>query len=144
MLPGADRRPADVLVPHWAGGRDVALDVTVIHPIQEATMPNAATTPGFALSFAHDRKLRGAEEDCRRQGIAFIPVVAESFGGWHSAAEREVKKLGAALARHTGQEEGQAIGHLWGRLGILLQRGNAALLANRVPGPPDPAIDGLV
>ena len=71
-------------------------------------------------------------------------MVAESFGGWHTAAEREVKKLGAALARHTGQDEGQATGHLWGRLGILLQRGNAALLANRVPGLPDAVIDGLI
>ena len=120
------------------------MDVTVVHPIQDATMPNAATTPGFALSFAHDRKIRGAEEDCRRQGIAFIPLVAESFGGWHTAAEREVRKLGAALARHTGQEEGEAIGHLWGRLGILLQRGNAALLANRVPELPGPLIDGVL
>ena len=144
MLPGADRRPADVLVPHWAGGRDAALDVTVVHPIQDATMPNAATTPGFALSFAHDRKIRGAEEDCRRQGIAFIPMVAESFGGWHTAAEREVRKLGAALARHTGQEEGEAIGHFWGRLGILLQRGNAALLSNRVPELPGPIVDGVL
>ena len=58
----------------------MALDVTVIHPIQEATMPNAATTPSFALSFAHDRKIRGAEEDCRRQGIAFIPLVASPLG----------------------------------------------------------------
>jgi hypothetical protein len=44
---------------------------------------------------------------------------------------REVRRLGAALARHTGQEEGVAMGHLWGRLRILLQRGNAALLALR-------------
>ena len=28
LLPGADRRPADILVPNWAGGRDAALDVT--------------------------------------------------------------------------------------------------------------------
>ena len=34
-------------------------------------------------------------------------MVAETFGGWHPGAEREVKKLGAALARHTGQEEGE-------------------------------------
>ena len=143
LLPGDDRRPADVLLPHWVGGRDAALDVTVVHPLQDATMPNAATTPGFALTFAHDRKIRGAEEDCRRQGIAFIPMVAESFGGWHSAAEQEVRKLGTALARHTGQEEGEAVSHLWGRLGILLQRGNAAILANRVPALPGAIIDGI-
>ena len=59
LLSGDDRRPADILVPNFAGRRDVALDVTVVHPIQEATMPQAATTPGFALSFAHDRKVRG-------------------------------------------------------------------------------------
>ena len=80
----------------------------------------AATEPGHALNFAHDRKLRGAEEDCRQQGIAFLPLVAESLGGWHPCAEREVRKLGSALARHTGQLEGEAIAHLWGRLGILL------------------------
>jgi len=43
-----------------------------------------------------------------------------------------VKKLGAALARHIGQEEGEAISHLWSRMGILLQRGNAAILGNLV------------
>ena len=76
----------------------------VVHPLQDAKVPNAATTPGFALTFAHDRKIREAEED---MGIAFIPMVAESFGGWHSAAEQEVKKLGTALARHTGKRKGK-------------------------------------
>ena len=102
-------------------------------------MPGAATTPGFALEYAFNNKVRGAEEDCRAQGSAFLPIVAESL-----VAEREVKKLGAALARHTGQEEGEAISHLWGRLGVLLQRGNAAILANRVPALPAAAIDGIL
>ena len=89
-----------------------------------ATLAQAATEPGYALTFAHQRKARGAEGDCRRQGIAFLPLVAESMGGWRASAEREIKKLGSALARHTGQLEGEAISHLWRRLGILLQRGN--------------------
>ena len=77
--------------------------------------------------------MNGAEEECRRQGIAFLPLIAETFGGWHAGAEREVKKLGAALARHTGQEEAKAISHLWSRMSILLQRGNAALFGNISP-----------
>ena len=60
------------------------------------------------------------------------------MGGWHAMAEREVKKLGSSLARHTGQLEGEVISHLWGRLGILLQRGNAALLGKRVTAFPNP------
>ena len=69
------------------------------------------------------------------------PKTHQSSGLFH-AAEREVRKLGAALSRHTGQEESEAQRHLWGRLGILLQRGNAAILGNRVPMYPDARIDG--
>ena len=144
LLPGTDRRPADVLLPHWVGGKDAAMDVTIVTPLQAATMPGAANTAGHALDYAYGRKVNGAEEECRRQGIAFLPLVAESFGGWHSCAQREVKKLGAALARHTGQEEGEATAHLWSRLGILLQRGNAAILGNRVPALPGAHIDGII
>ena len=46
LLPGTDRRPADVLVPNWAAGKDAAMDVTVVTPLQDATLPEAATTPG--------------------------------------------------------------------------------------------------
>ena len=58
-----------MFIPHWAGGRDAALDVTVVNPLQAATVAGAATTPGHALTYAYDCKIKGAEEDCRRQGI---------------------------------------------------------------------------
>ena len=98
------------------------------------------------LNFCSDseRKINGAEEECRRQGIAFLPMVVETFGGWHPDAKREVKKLGAALARHTGQDETEATSHLWSRMSILLQRGNAAILGNRIPNQPGPHIDGII
>ena len=84
---------------------------------------------------------------CFRRKLTLWPghlIVAETFGGWHPSAQREVKKLGSALARHTGQDEAEAVSHLWGRLGILLQRGNAAILGNHVPALPDPEIDGIM
>ena len=74
LLAGDDYCPEDVLIPNWAGGRDAALDLTVVTPIQAQTLPQAAITPGHALTHAYERKMRGAEEDCRRQGIAFIPM----------------------------------------------------------------------
>ena len=64
--------------------------------------------------------------------------------GWLPSAQREVKKLGSSLARHTAQDKAEAVSHLWGRLGILLQRGNAAILGNQVPALPDPQIDGIM
>ena len=142
LIPGEDSRPADVLLPHWIAGQDAAMDVTVVNPCQVATVVGAATTAGHALQHAYTRKMRGAADACQQQGVTFLPMVVESFGGWHEGSVREVERLGAALARQTGQEEEEAVRHLWGKLGMLLQRGNAAILANRVPSFPAPAIDG--
>ena len=76
--------------------------------------------------------------------IAFIPIVAESLGGWHQVALDQFRKLGSALARHTGQEEGEKIDHLVKRVSILLQKGLSAMLLNRIPGFPAAEVDGLM
>ena len=142
LLPGNDRRPADVFIPGWAGGRAAALDVTVVHPLQDATRARAAVEPGYALSYAYTNKMRGTADLCDQQGIAFIPIVAESMGGLHNIAIQQLRKLGSALARHTGTDESESINHLMTRTSILLQKGLSALLLNRIPNHPAPDIGG--
>ena len=90
-------------------------------------------TPGHALQVAHKRKLDKSWEACSREGISFVPLAVESLGAWHKAAVAQVKKLGSAKARHTGEEEPQEISRLFQKLSIALIRSNAALLNNRVP-----------
>ena len=51
LLPGTDWRPADILIPRWEAGKDAALDVTVIHPLQDATRAREAAEPSFSLQF---------------------------------------------------------------------------------------------
>ena len=143
LLPGSDRRPADVFLPYWSGGRDTAWDVTVTHPLQAATVVKATSHPGHAAQEAFNRKMREAGELCRGQGIVFTPLALESFGGWHEVAERELRKLGSALARQTGQEEAVAIAHLFQKLSVLLMKGNTALINNRQPGIENCAVDGI-
>ena len=133
LLPGVDRRPADVLIPSWADGLDCALDVTVVNPLQVATVAQAAETAGHALTFAFERKMRGAFDECMQQGIKFIPIVAETLGGWDKVAVEEIKKLATAKARHAGGEEEEQIRRAFTKLSVLLMRGNAAILANRIP-----------
>ena len=133
LLPGEDGRPADIFIPRWAAGKDAALDVTVVNPLQEALVHDAAATPGHALNVAHKRKLDKSWEQCRRQGIEFIPVAAECLGGWHATAVEQIKKLGSALARQTGEEESVTVYQLFQRLSVSLMRGNAALFNNRSP-----------
>ena len=57
VLPGTDARPADVLIPHWTDGRTTALDVTVINPLQQRLVRQAATTPSHAFTTAYNRKM---------------------------------------------------------------------------------------
>ena len=54
----------------------------------------AAANPGHAADVAYKRKMQGAAEDCRAQGIVFLPLAAETFGGWHEVAVLQVKKTG--------------------------------------------------
>ena len=107
--------------------------MTVKNPLQTATVAQAAETAGHALTFAYERKMRGAYEECLQQGIKFVPIVAETLGGWDKVAVEEVKKLATAKARHAGGEEGEQIRRAFTKLSVLLMRGNAAILANRIP-----------
>ena len=50
ILPGSDNRPADLLFPHWSDGKDEAIDVKVVNPLQAAHIRGVATTPGHALN----------------------------------------------------------------------------------------------
>ena len=136
LLPGSDRRPADVFLPSWAAGQDAALDVTVVNPLQGALVAEAAVTPGHALTTRFNSKMAESSEDCHRQGISFSPIVVESLGGFHAVAVREVKKQASALARHTGEDEGGAVRQCFTRLSLLLMKGNAAILSNRIPALP--------
>ena len=142
LIPGEDVRPADVLLPYWENGRDTTVDVTVVSSLQDATVAGAAATPGHALQFAFSKKVNKASDTCRAQGLEFIPFVVEALGGFHSAADRQVKKLGAALARHNGQPEDEASRHIFQRLSILLQKGNASMIMNRKRDFPSPQTDG--
>ena len=111
------------------------------HP-QDRYRAQAAREPGYALTQAYQNKMRVTADLCDQQGIAFIPMAAESLGGWHKVTLEQLRKLGSALARHTGQEEGETISHLLTRASVLLQKGLSSLLLNRIPGHPSPAIGG--
>ena len=84
----------------------------------------------------HSALTRVTADLCDQQGITLIPMAAESLGGWHKVALEQLRKLVSALARHTGQEEGETISHLLTRASVLLQKGLSSLLLNRIPGHP--------
>ena len=110
--------------------------------MQQSLLDSTAMTPGAALQHVYQRKLSQAEEDCKKEGITFIPIPVECTGGWHSKSVEVISKLGKQLARQTGREETQAVEHLFQRLSVSLAKANASLLTSRQPSHAPQIVDG--
>ena len=142
LLPGSDDRPADILLPLWTNGKDTALDVTVVNPMRADLVERGAREAGAAVQHAFTAKMAKYDERCAREGIVFLPLAADTFGGWHEVAIEVFKRMGQQVARQVGREEEEAIRQLRQRLGILLMRDNVAMLASRAPTLPPAEVDG--
>ena len=143
LLPGTDARPADIHMRRWTNGRNTALDVTVINPLQVALVDRCAAEAGHALDVARRRKLDQSWEACREEGLAFIPLPVETFGSWHKEASKELRRIAIAAARNRGKEESVVVKHFFQKLSVTLARGNAALLLSRLPTREQPDVFGI-
>ena len=141
-MPGSAEKPADIYIPDWANGLDAAFDVSVVSPLQQQLVKKAGEEMGSAAAKRNKDKLEKYANNCNNEGIKFYPLVVETLGGWHSDALEVIAKLARQLSSHTGGEIEEITRHLFQRLGVLLARGNAALILNRMPCHPDAIIDG--
>ena len=64
------------------------------------------------------------------------------FGGWHKVGLATIIKLGRQLARNLGKDEDEVVRHLRQRLGVLIVRDNATMMASRHPTFAPPDVDG--
>ena len=127
------------MLPHYAGGRHLAIDVTVVSSLQAALVEGAAREPGHALNHRYREKWLKYGEACQAQAIEFRPACVEVLGGW-GQGEATLRTLGRSLVRVGGHDEGATIRHLFQRLSILLMRGNCQLILSRIPSYPSPVI----
>ena len=133
LIPGGKSRPADLYFPYWRHGKPAALDVTVISPLQKLTLQGAATSQGHALVVGEERKLALHSGACHSAGISFVPLVAESFGGWSHEAVETIKSIGYHQGQRLGLPTSETISHLFQKLAILLWKGNAHMWTSRAP-----------
>ena len=133
LIPGSQSRPADIFLPNWCRGQPAALDVTVISTMQPLTLSGAAVESGFALKVAEARKLGSHNADCRAIGVSFIPIVAETLGGWSTDSVVHIARIGRLVGQRLGTPPAFAVKHLFQRLSILLWKENAARWARRLP-----------
>ena len=137
LVPGSKTKPGDVYLPCWKG-RPAALDVTVTSPLCNSYVRQAALTTGAALDLRKIAKRREHHNKCQRQGVAFFPLVVETLGGWDSEGADLIRAMSRQAAIRSNTDPSTLARHTFQRMGILLQRANALLLAARgPPAPPD-------
>ena len=93
---------------------------------------------------AHEAKVRKYGDRCATEGLDFVPLAVDSFGGWHEVALQTLTKLGRQLARVVGKPEAEQVLHLRQRVAVLLVRDNMAMLQSRSSAPPQPEVDGII
>ena len=82
-------------------------------------------------------------EACRSVGIVFVPLVAETLGGWSQEAISTIKGIGRIQGHRLGIPPSESTRHLFQRLSISLWKGNSSLWIRRQPTV-SPAVDGLI
>ena len=124
------RRPADVYLPLWHGGRPAALDFAVTSPNQDlfvARSSNEALSAAKAYSEIK-RCHQNTAQECEQHGVSFIPMVAETSGAWSPEATLVFKHLAKKAASHVGGEarEVQRIYRaLLQKLAVVIRTANA-------------------
>ena len=70
LIPGNRGKPAE-----GVGGKDTALDVTVVHPLTPPRIASSAESPGSTLDLetAYRGKWSQTEEACAQEGTVFAP-----------------------------------------------------------------------
>lgn len=82
LLNDSHRRPGDICIPDWSQGKMAAIDVTIVSSLQSNTIIRAAEEAEVAALAAEEAKHRSYNIACRNMGLLFIPVTAETSGGW--------------------------------------------------------------
>jgi len=133
LIDNSGQRPADVFLPNFSQGQPVAADVTVSHPSQAPPNPSDGAAPTLSASeraalVKSDLKNRKYKTQCDARGVAFMPVVVCSFGGWLPEGEELVHELANRSASRSGRDVATTKAQFWERLSIALWRGNARQL----------------
>ena len=138
------RRPADVLVQRWPDvlpsgllrGGNVALDFAVIDALGARHWTVTAESSGTAAATQYAQQKRlfdNTEEQCRSQGIAFMPVVLTAQGAVEPNGEKALETLHRAAASELSEPLAEVRRSFNQKLSVSLIRANARATRRRNP-----------
>ena len=133
------RRPADVYVPSWDFGSPAAFDFAIVSPQRQDVLSQASQSSGAAAGLyeEHKRSYLNTAAECAEQGVLFIPLVAESSGGWGTAGFTTLHKLAKVSGQRWGKDVEASLSHLLERLSVAIRSAQARAVLRRAGGVDD-------
>ena len=127
------RRPADVFLPSWSHGVPAALDFAVTSPQRQDIMGQAARETGAAAAAYEQwkRDFLNTDIECTQQGVCFVPVVAESTGGWGAEGVKTLRQLAKAAGGRSGRAPQGAFTELLQSLCVIIRGAKARAVLKR-------------
>jgi hypothetical protein len=97
---GNGRRPADILQKAWERGRDVAVDLTVTHPLGLTGHPIIVKNAARHCQRAEADKTHAEGDLCVQAGWGFAPAAFTPWGGTGPTARALLHEVGKRVTAH--------------------------------------------
>ena len=94
------QRPADILLVAWERGRDVAVDLTVTHPLGLTSQPVLMKNAARHSHRAEAAKIASEGDLCMRAGWGFAPAAFNPWGGTGATAGALLHEVGKRATAH--------------------------------------------
>jgi len=115
----------------WSRGRQLVWDFTSPDTLAPSYLARTSVVAGAAAARAEQLKRNKYSNLANSADIQFVPIAIESLGPWGVEATDLITQIGSRLARHTGDP--RALPFLKQRIGLAVQRGNAASVSGTSP-----------
>ena len=120
---GGRRRPADILLLAWERGRDVAVDLTITHPVGLSQHPINVRNAARHCKRAEIAKAQAEGDLCQRAGWGFVPVAFSPWGGAGPNARALLHEIGKRATTHlSGWPKQRCLRELHENLSLTLAR----------------------
>ena len=125
----------DIVVFDTDSGKNIDLDISLVHPWSKDVIKLAARDQGFAAKRREDRKKTKYEQELLPGGSApnMIPLVYKHFGHWGPEAESFLCHLAKKSHNVEGQQNTVEFLNYWRRrFSVSLQRCNAKVVLKKI------------
>ena len=132
--PAQARRPADIWVARGDAQQPQAIDFAVTAGLRDPTIgADEATVASLFHDYeTHKRNHLDTDEQCRRQGLAFLPFVIDAHaGGLSPLARRTLASAAKAIATATHSDPASVALRIAQRISCSLQRETARAVLRR-------------